>query len=133
VKGCGKLERYYAIDSGEETSQTDNLNYFKKGSEEWGIPLDPPVIGIAKKPNRDKSISVYPNPVNNSLLLAIPEKPEDNEFKLVITDSKGTIKLEKQITSLDNSLDVSNWYEGIYFYNLSYGSYSKSGKILVMH
>ncbi len=131
VKGCGILESYEDPYISEEIN--DELVYYKKGDEEWGTPLVPPVVGVSEKPNGNKLILVYPNPSNNSINFGIPEKLTDNKYKLTVSDSKGLIRVEKEITSSNNSIDVSGWNDGIYFYHLTDGGYSESGKILIRH
>ncbi len=131
IKGCGILENYY--DPYSEYSIIENLNYYKKGDEEWGNPLTPPTIGIFENPNKKQLISVFPNPASNYIHFSIPDKFVDKEYRLAIVDSKGLKQIEKKITASNNSLNIANWNEGIYFYNLSEDGFSESGKILVKH
>ena len=131
IKGCGILENYY--DPYSEYSIIETLNYYKKGDEEWGTPLTPPTIGVLENPNEKQLISVFPNPGSNYIHFNIPDKFVDKEYRLVIVDSKGLKQIEKKITPSNNSIYVSNWNEGIYFYYLSNNSISERGKILVKH
>ena len=134
IKGCGKITNYSIWDGGEIGSYyLSYLKYYKKGNDEWGTPLIPPMVGISGKPIKKKLISVFPNPSTSDIYFDIPNKFDDKEFKLVIVDSKGLKQIEKQITTSKNSVTIANWNEGIYFYNLSNDRFSESGKILVKH
>jgi len=129
IAGCGKFQTDYILDSSFEEIHHEMLEYFKKGTEEWGTPLVPPSIGIAEHKNQKAWIS--PNPASD--YIQIFTKDDVKSFNLNIMDVSG-----RQVRSFDNlipgeTIRVSGWTEGMYFYQITTNLFSGTGKIIVKH
>jgi len=75
------------------------------------------------------TISVYPNPANNAININLPQSIT-NESSLIITDILGNT-VYKQICNDNNSIDVSGWNNGMYFYQVTGGKEIIQGKFIV--
>lgn len=133
VKGCGLLENSYTWDGDYEYSYYSNLNYYKKGEDEWGTELEPPTTGITENSGINRLISVYPNPADNSINFNITENISHDNYNLIIFDAQGKIQLEQNINGAYISIDVSCWPEGLYFYVLSGANITEKGKVVIRH
>ncbi len=66
--------------------------------------------------NSNQSISIYPNPVNNTLIVNILNTNQYNT--LSITDVNGKNVYQTSITNQSNQVDLSSFTSGIYFVQL---------------
>jgi len=80
---------------------------------------------IAETPALKNEIAVFPNPVVNKLNVSFTTTTPSKNYKLVISDISGNVKLVKQLAATGNlintSIDVTRFKQGIYTVNLSDG------------
>ena len=80
---------------------------------------------IAEPPAIKNAIAVFPNPVVNKLNISFTTTTPSKNYKLVISDVSGNVKLVKQLAATGNlintSIDVTSFKQGIYTVNLSDG------------
>ena len=67
--------------------------------------------------NKTNSISIYPNPATT--LLNIHHSTSTSQETLLITDLLGTVVYKENLTGIDNTISISTWSAGIYFYCLT--------------
>ncbi|MGE0568425.1 MAG: multicopper oxidase domain-containing protein [Bacteroidia bacterium] len=91
-----------------------------------------PDVGINEYRNHNLSANIYPNPTSDKLKIEFDQN--DSEFfNFKITNSLGQIILEKNsIFNNTNSteIDLSNYFDGIYFIHLNSNKGSLSRKII---
>lgn len=85
VNGCGMANAYYS--DGASVSSLEELIYFKKEGEEWGIPMPVSVKGISDDLSR---FLVYPNPFTTSTTIEY-ELPEPSPVQLSIYNAIGEV------------------------------------------
>lgn len=86
-KGIGMCSDYYLDGRGEGHPQVDNtLIYYKKGTKECGKA---DVTNAVKNLNDRMSVSLYPNPTND--ILVIKGLSSNDKVKIEIVDMKGTV------------------------------------------
>ncbi len=121
IEGCGGS--YYECSYGLNESY-NHLLYYKKGSEQWGTPLDcATLLGIdSYKNNTKKSAEIFPNPMNENSKLRINNFIR-SPYVLQIYNCLGEVKYKKIITENETVLNLKNLGKGVYFYVL----YDSSG------
>jgi hypothetical protein len=105
-----------------------SLEYYKKGNEEWGIPL---IINAAANETSATGIQVSPNPVSD--YLNIFSSPALLPYSLVFFDTGGR-QLENHIISeTQATINLSHLMHGLHFYTAqNQEAFIGSGKILVI-
>lgn len=97
-------------------------------SMEGSFTVNP--AGIPTVSNTPKNaITVFPNPANGVLNIHLGNTTGNDE--LIISDLLGRQMLKQSPASTDNTIDVSTWRKGIYFYDLRRNGESISGKFEV--
>ena len=71
----------------------------------------------------------FPNPVSDILNIHLNITPGNNV--LIVTDILGKEVLRETLNNADNTIDVSSWKKGIYFYQLKNGTDKMAGKLEV--
>ncbi len=71
-------------------------------------------VGINEKISQSE-ILVYPNPAKDYINF---EMGMYKDFQLTVFNSIGQIMLQKSFTSANNTIDIQNFKQGIYYYNL---------------
>ena len=71
-----------------------------------------------KEFNKKSGASVYPNPANNIININLTVIPTREEF-LIITDVLGNNIYQQTLLKMNNSIDVSKWSNGVYFYEIT--------------
>jgi YVTN family beta-propeller protein len=74
-------------------------------------------------------ISVYPNPATTTLTIH-QSTPSPNQ-QLIITDLLGTEVYKEKLTGIDNTIFISTWSAGIYFFEVRSQNTSMRGKFVV--
>jgi Secretion system C-terminal sorting domain len=89
--------------------------------------------GIQDEMNNDYGLKVFPNPSQNFINFSFSGLPSENLI-LVVFDLNGKVIVEKTISNLNNTINVSNYNEGTYLYSItnSKGDFLKSGKFNVI-
>ena len=72
---------------------------------------------------------VYPNPAND--FVTIDASLLENVNQVVVTNSIGQVVLQKNVSAIDNKIDVSNLKNGVYFMILNSESERKTSKFMV--
>jgi hypothetical protein len=77
-------------------------------------------------------ITVYPNPSNESVVLAL-KKVSGNEL-VNVTDLSGRIVFQKQL-NYENRVEIStlNWSNGVYLVEVQTGNVKLVKKLIVQH
>lgn len=75
-------------------------------------------VGVAKPYSRpDNYFSLYPNPANNRLKIAL-SNPNSVVYYLTITTASGRTVLMSPTPEISNGLDISNLPAGVYLVKL---------------
>lgn len=61
-------------------------------------------------------ISIYPNPFANNISISMPETFQQNNVELQIYNSAGKVQQSAIIPQLNNTIDMSSFESGIYYY-----------------
>jgi hypothetical protein len=72
--------------------------------------------GIPSLNIESSSVSIYPNPATT--LLHIHQSIPSPNQQLIITDLLGTEVYKEMLTGIDNTISISTWSAGIYFYEV---------------
>ena len=73
------------------------------------------------------NFTVFPNPANN--IVTISSEKIDS-FNLKVTDISGKVVLEKAITGLENTIDVTSLPSGAYFFTLNSDNKTETVKVI---
>ena len=76
-----------------------------------------------------EDISIYPNPA--STLLNIHQSIPSPNQQLIITDLLGTEVYKELLTGIDNTISISTWSAGLYFYEVRSTNESARGKFVI--
>jgi hypothetical protein len=128
VKGLGGP--YYSCTGTMTLSNIDNnLVYYKKGNITGGTPL---TITDVKNIISEKNINVYPNPVIDVLFVRIGIQDTPCFFEL--SDMYGKLRLNTEIKTIENSIQLNNIENGVYIYKIvQKGIIIKTGKLMKMN
>jgi len=96
---------------------------------EASFTVSPPTGTPTVVDKNNQFAKVYPNPTSNSINIHFLVSPSQNQ--LTITDELGKELINKTLTSIDNTVDVSTWPKGVYFYRLQNGNEFMEGKFEV--
>ncbi len=112
IEGCGGPYYSYYI---EFTSPSRRLKYFKKGSEEWGVPIAADcadlLSGTAEVYSLQKSPIVYPNPFNGRLTI----KTETGTIgQIRVYNISGNLLYQSRKESQFHIVNTSLFLSGIY-------------------
>jgi hypothetical protein len=72
--------------------------------------------GINEITQNNNGVLIYPNPA--STILNIHTQFSNSNSQLIISDITGREIHKETLTGIDNSISISNWSEGIYFYEI---------------
>jgi hypothetical protein len=84
--------------------------------------------GIEEISQSNNGLVVYPNPAT-TLLHIHPSIPSPNQ-QLIITDLLGTEVYKEMLTGIDNTISISTWSAGIYFYEVRSDTDIARGKFM---
>ncbi|WP_333599034.1 T9SS type A sorting domain-containing protein [Flavobacterium sp.] len=82
---------------------------------------------LANQQFANNSFKVYPNP--SSSFVTISSEQLDS-FKLKVTDLTGKVMLTQEFSGIENTVDVSSFATGLYFFEINSGSKSETIKIM---
>jgi hypothetical protein len=85
-----------------------------------------------KENNFDKDVIIYPNPGKDVVSVELNPKYKGN-IKVQLFDLQGRKVIDKNYTANKQvlKLDVSELYNGLYFYNIKTSSENITGKIII--
>ena len=92
------------------------------------VSFGPLVTGISEY-NANPTFKVYPNPANDVITIDATLLNEVNQ--VVVTNAVGQVVLQKNVSAIDNKLNVANFENGVYFMILSTESGMKTSKFMV--
>lgn len=125
IEGCGGP---YRKCNSEGISESDSLVYYKKGSEEWGTPLNEVVYGIHEM-NLTEILNVFPNPATDIISFRLINE-DSNDLRLEIYSTMG-IKLKTiPFTNNEIILNLQSFKSGLYFYKVSNTQIHGVGKFI---
>jgi len=84
-----------------------------------------------KEPPANSNYRIYPNPADNSLNIQLDKLYIDAEVH--ITDVTGRKIYTAQLNSINTTIDVSHWLDGLYICNVSLDGVINTVKLLVKH
>lgn len=134
IEGCGVATFFTSYDGSWEVTSELNLVYFKKGTEEWGIPILITGTDIQKVPKYANKLMIKPNPSSNSCAISRIEWDQTERLELLIYNCQGQLQLN--ITNPDKIINIntSDWAEGIYFCKVVKNNKDiESGKLIIKH
>lgn len=126
ISGCGGPYYNYLYDNGLYGIQNvaqhnlDTLLYFKKGAEEWGVPIDTTGWHLPnglKDQLELQNITVFPVPATDHITLDLGLMHEF-PYQLQITDVSGVIIYETSINQKTTLVNLYNWNKGFYFLDI---------------
>ena len=79
--------------------------------------------------SNNHGINIYPNPATT--ILNIHHSSYTSQETLLITDLLGTEVYKEKLTGIDNIISISNWSNGIYFYQIRNDKETLQGKFVV--
>jgi hypothetical protein len=124
IKGLGGG---YYINYGEYNPRSVILNYYKKGSVEWGTPFD---FTSAENLKNDNWVKVFPNPVTAEIVIETTGSFEPTCIELYSFDGK--LALRETLKGKGSPIDVSHLPTGLYFYSIDSKNKQKAtGKISI--
>ena len=104
------------------------------GSQDFSLVIDGVTESLSVPKNEFKSISIYPNPVENNLNIQLTSN-ENSKIDLYIYDIQGRIVKKQEFKDnsyiLNTRLDVSSFASGIYFLKINQGAKYYTQKINV--
>lgn len=119
-----------------ETTTQRGASAFLNANLGWcaGFNTSDTVGGIFKTTGLNTSnfettsnFKVYPNPANNTITLSVSGI---EAYNLSVTDISGKIVLQKSLTGIENTLDISSLSSGAYFFTLNSGDKRETVKII---
>ncbi|MFT6165512.1 MAG: hypothetical protein ACJASF_000191 [Vicingaceae bacterium] len=105
-----------AVPATTETYYVDNVTF------------GPLLTGISEY-KANPTFTVYPNPANEFVTIDASLLNEVNQ--IIVTNTVGQVVLQKNVSVLDNKLNVANFKNGVYFMILNTESGSKTSKFMV--
>lgn len=128
IEGCGDYTHYY--NDYHYCMPCQQLDYFKKGEDEWGTPYEIPV-GIEEPDRTD--IFIYPNPVNDRITIeSLNQDYRDIVVNIFSNDGRLISSEKYSVIPELKYLDISFLKPGIYFLKIDSESFSASKKIIKM-
>ncbi|MEI6815794.1 MAG: T9SS type A sorting domain-containing protein [Bacteroidota bacterium] len=114
---------------------SNNNQYFRCIAITNGCPYDTSIsalltttTGVDEINPNNNSFEIYPNPA--STVLNIHQHNPSNNQQLIITDILGNKVYKEALTGIDNTLPISTWSAGIYFYEVKSEKESVRGKFI---
>ena len=98
-----------------------NDNYYVMGHFTYynGVYVNPIIrlhgLSVGINEVKKEKIQVFPNPANNQIIF---NTGTFKDFNLKIFNSLGQSVFEKHFTSASNTINIQNYKQGIYYYNL---------------
>jgi putative CocE/NonD family hydrolase len=96
------------------------------------LPINGFFVGVAENNLRKDNIQVFPNPAQDKINISFPAE-ESGEFRVVLTDSRGRIVLDKIASSEDHHLMITagNLSAGLYTISVKGNNSTFVSKIII--
>ncbi len=131
----------YSIDNGVTWTTIDTGTQrgsvaFLDGSTGWcgGFNVDDVLGGIFKFDGNlgnqqfdANTVKVYPNPASTVVTISAQQL---DSYNVKVTDITGKVMLTREFSTVENTVDVSNFAAGVYFFEINSGSKSHTVKIM---
>ena len=78
----------------------------------------------------DSGFEIYPNPANSQIQLVVSEANLNRDLE--VFDARGRLVSRFAVSSVQQSIDVANWSEGVYLFRLA-NSERQSVRLLIEH
>jgi hypothetical protein len=118
--------------SGEYTLTISHKGNLVGGTQDFSLVIDGVTESLSVAKDEFKSISIYPNPVENSLNIELQSNSNSN-IDLSIYDIQGRVVKKQEFKDnsyiLNTRLDVSSFASGIYFLKINQGAKYYTQKI----
>ena len=103
-------------------------NLYGYGVPDFGIALDAILLSVNEQQMQEKHFALYPNPVTTQINISFPKSAEKADF--VLYNILGERVLQKNISPLKNSIDVSELSSGMYIASITSNNKTTSYKII---
>lgn len=103
-------------------------NLYGYGVPDFGSALDAILLSVNEQQMQENNFALYPNPVTTQINISFPKSAEKAEF--VLYNILGERVLQKNISPLKNSIDVSELSSGMYIASITSNSKTTSYKII---
>ncbi len=131
VVGCGHAYNWYEFSDSEEgyAHAVEQILYYKKGNEEWGIPH---VVSTPESLNIENNILVFPNPSDGQINISLGKKIED-PYQFSLYGITGVLIKTYLLYQESTSLYFNDLESGCYFYTIQEekGMIKSKGKIII--
>jgi len=107
---------------------TNPNNLYGYGIPDFGIALDAILLLSTEQHMQEINFALYPNPVTTQINISFPKSAERAEF--VLYNILGERILQKNISPLKNSVDVSELSSGMYIASITSNNKTTSYKII---
>jgi hypothetical protein len=122
------------IDSGTQRTSISFLNT-TTGWAGGFSDADPLVVkgifkytgSLANQQFTSNGFKIYPNPSNGIVNITAEQL---NDYKVRVTDITGKTMLTKEYNGIENTLDISSFANGLYFFEINSGNKSETIKIM---
>jgi hypothetical protein len=104
------------------------------GDEDWWVfEIKDTTVGVQDFHAMESEITVYPNPASEWVAFNYTLPYDKTEGTIKIVDTKGTFVTSFGVTGLQGQKvwDTRKLNSGVYFYTLSVGEFTRSGKIVI--
>lgn len=113
IVGCGKYDMVPGY-LHQLCNPCNYLRYFRKGSEEWGTPITPPLT-VNDIYAIEDVLKIYPNPAFEVIKVELPVKAHSNNIMVVnVLGEKQWVHIN-HVSSTELSIEVSSLASGMYF------------------
>ncbi len=105
--------------AGCASTYCDSSTYIYKQATAASVSVILPPTGVTEQVETDNSISIFPNPVNDNLIIDF--KPQNKNAGYEIYDVFGRVTLKSQILNPQSLIQVSELSEGLYMLRITDG------------
>jgi len=114
--------------TGYANGSSDEVTGYHGGQfDYWVVKLNPdPITGI-KEINSNEVVRVYPNPASNTITFS---QSGIRNYELRITDVLGRVVYKTSLSRDNNSIAISDFSNGVYFYQLTNSKETVRGKFV---
>jgi hypothetical protein len=126
IKGFGEQPFYFSPPC---SGKLHEVQYYKLGDKEWGIPFT--FTGVEKLTNVDR-FKVYPNPASKMVTIETGNPSATFTFRLFTTDGK--LVGSESLKGERPTVEVGHLNQGLYYYQVLNGTQLESaGNLVVYH
>jgi hypothetical protein len=118
VKGCGDLMNLY--DDMQYCNPCEDLDYFRKGDEEWGIPFTIPT-GISDY--EQLPVKIYPVPAGDFIMIEVDKDELKDDVTITLSDLSGRTLVKRSVSPVQirYRMDLKAMEKGVYLLGITSG------------